>query len=165
MYVQTLNFLQILMVAFGLTGAGIAFYLYFRRPSLIIIPSVITASILLFILGQTLPFIWLANFGQSTYAEIIKVDCQSGKKHHIYYRFIVNAIPINDIGSEGYDNSMCNSIVAGDIGQVVYLSDDPKIHVWGHPSEYVGERIVAGLLIGIFLPIFSYFSVRKRIGV
>lgn len=158
-----LIFFQTLSIVFGLVGVACSFYWYYRRPSVVVVPIVVTASLLILIIGQTLPIIWLAASGKIVMTEVTGVDCQSGKKHHIYYRFSVETNLINDLGSDGYGNTPCKSIRIGDSGMVTYMPNDPTTHIWGKAMEYLVERLAAALFVLVLVPIFSYFGVRKRI--
>lgn len=55
--------------------------------------------------------------------------------------FFAGTTLVDDLGPDGYGNKTCELIKAGDIGDVTYLEDNPKIHVWGRANEYLSERI------------------------
>ena len=155
--------LEVLSMVVGLVGIGFGLYLFYRRPSVLLIPIIITVSTLIIVLGQTLSFIWLANNGEIGYATVTNLDCRSGQKHHIHYQFSVGRILVDDIGPDGYGNHSCESIRIGDQGLVTYVANEPTIHVWGRAREYLTERLVVCLLVLVLLPIISYFGVQKRI--
>ena len=154
-----MKFLQILSIILGLIGMCFAFYRYYLRPSVLAIPVIVTASALILILGQTLPFIWLVAFGKLGLATVTGIDCESGQKHHVRYQFSVGPTLITDQGPDGYGNTSCTSIRVGDSGLVTYVPADPTIHVWGRAVEYLFVLLLALVLA----PIISYLGVRKRI--
>lgn len=155
-------FMQTALIASGAIGAAYSVYRYYRRPSISLISSVMTVSLLAMMAGEALPFVWLAFSGTTGAGIIVGMDCQPGEKHHIRYRLVADGSALEDVGPDGYGNPGCGVLKIGDVGTVTYLEGAPQIHVWGRADAYVAERAAAGALVLILAPIFSYFGVRKR---
>jgi len=138
---------QVLLILIGSLWVVYSFYCYYRRPSVVVIPIVVTISLLAMIIAVIVPVIWLTTSGKISSAKVTGMDCQPGKKHHVYYQFLMDGKLVNDVGPDGYGNPMCASLKVGDMGLVTYITSEPNIHVWGKASEYLIERLVAGLFV------------------
>lgn len=160
---STLKIFQVFLIVLGAIGVSLAFYWFHRRPSPIATSILFTASVLILILGHTLPFIWLVVWGSSGSARVVEVDCGRSQKHHIRYTFAVGSTFVEHLGSDGYGNPTCEAIKVGDMGLVTYLPSEPNVQVWGRAKDYVGERLLAMLIVLVCLPVFSYIGVKKRL--
>ena len=158
-----MKLLQILFIALGLCGIGLSSYLIRFRPTLPAVPVAATASTLLLFVAMALPSARLVAYGQQGIATVNKIECESGKKHRVYYQFLVGKKLIKEVGPDGYGNPLCASLHRGDSGVVTYLPGEPEVQVWGLAGEYLGERLVACLFVLVLVPIFSYAGTRKAI--
>ena len=155
--------LQVMLFSVGAIGVGFGMNWYFRRPLPFAISIVFTASVFAMLLGNTLPYLWLATSGNSGSARVVEVDCLKGEKHHIRYEFSVGSTIVSDLGTDGYCNLSCEDLKVGNLGIVTYISSEPSVHVWGKASEYLGERLVGSLVVLVCVPIFSYAGGKKRL--
>jgi hypothetical protein len=158
-----MKLLQILFIALGLGGFGLSYYLVTFRPTLPAVPVAATASTLLLFVAMALPSARLVAYGQQGIATVNKIECESGKKHRVYYQFLAGKKLIKEVGPDGYGNPLCASLHPGDPGVVTYLPGEPEVQVWGLAGEYLGERLLACLFALVLVPIVAYAGTRKAI--
>ena len=156
-----MKLIQIMLITLGLFGLGLTHYLFSFRPSLLAVPVSASAAVLLLLFGLTLPSAWLAVYGKQGVAIVSGIECESGKKHHVYYHFLADKKLIKGVGGDGNGNPLCTALHIGDSGVVTYLPGDPDVQVWGLPRISMDERLLACLLALVLVPIISCRGVRK----
>lgn len=156
-----MNFWQVLFVVLALFALYQVRHQYQSEASASKIASTLTLAGALLLAAEITPFVQLALFGKETTAIVLKRDCVEGKKQRIYYQFNVGDRLESDIATGGYGEPSCEHIEVGATGSVYYLPAAPSVRVWGHPRDYLWERLLAGVILLPVAFIFSFRGVRK----
>jgi len=161
-----MNFWQFLFVVFALSALYQVWRQYQSEASASKIASTLTLAGALLLTAEVTPFVQLALFGKETTAIALKRDCAEGQKKRIYYQFNVGGRLESGIATGGSGKPSCEHIGVGATGSVYYLPTDTSVQVWGHPRDYLWERLLAGVILLPVAFIFSFRGVRRsRAGV
>ncbi len=154
-------FWQVLFVVLALFALYQVRRQYQSEASALKIASTLTLAGALLLAAEITPFVQLTLFGKETTAIVLKKDCVEGKKKRIYYQFNVGGRLESGITTGGYGEPTCEHIDVGATGSIYYLPTDSSVRVWGHPRDYLFERLFAGAFLLPVAFIFSFRGARK----
>ena len=158
-----LNLLVSLFIIMSLVGFGLAYFVHADRPW--VRPAVLAVSILFICIAIQLPSASLITKGKTAPATVQKVECEQGKKHHVYYSYVVDGHRFEDMSldSNGDGVPSCQFLKPGDIAFVTYLPEHPSVNSWGRPEGNFYFTSFLCLLFNIIIPVTAFNAQRKRL--
>lgn len=108
-------------------------------------------------LVNTLTYYRLMTTGVSTQAAITGTTCSDRKT--FAYRYKVGDNTYKGSGEEGFGTPPCESLKPGDLVQVSYLRNEPRINVPGDPQARFLNGITLTAMSALFIPLILLFAV------
>lgn len=163
MIVSNLRIFQTIFVLSGIFAGGLAAYYWKssdRKPAFKI-SFWVTSCLVMMLLAEMQPYVFLYAFGEKANETVTKVDCQVGEKHHVYYQLQIDGHFFNGVSADAHGNPSCDFLKSGSVGVGYYLTNAPSVNLWGNPGYFLFQRLIALFMVLIFAPIASYCGARR----
>lgn len=108
-------------------------------------------------LVNTVTYFRLMTAGVATQATITGTTCSDRKT--FAYSYNVGDNSYNGSGEEGFGSPPCASMKPGDLVQISYLRDEPRINVPGDPQARFLNGIALTAMSALFIPLILLFVV------